>query len=103
AVVGTMRELGEATEALHRRAADEIAGRLGAGIDLVVGTGLFAEALAPHAAAHPGRVVTCPDPVEAYAAVSGRLEGNETILLKASRGEALERWIPLLEQDFAEV
>jgi hypothetical protein len=28
------------------------------------------------------------------------LSGDETLLLKASRGEALERWIPLLQGDW---
>jgi UDP-N-acetylmuramoyl-tripeptide--D-alanyl-D-alanine ligase len=30
------------------------------------------------------------------------LTGGETILLKGSRGVALERWIPLMERDFAQ-
>src|SRR5690606_5407521 len=100
AVVGTMRELGGATAELHRRAAEAIVARLGAGIDQVVATGAFAEAFAPLAVGDDGRVVLHQDPVEAYAAVSGDWDGTETILLKASRGEALERWLPLLEKDF---
>ncbi|MEW5926707.1 MAG: UDP-N-acetylmuramoyl-tripeptide--D-alanyl-D-alanine ligase [Gemmatimonadota bacterium] len=100
AVIGTMREMGDHAPALHRRAAEQIAGRVGRGIDLVVATGEFAGAFAPHAAALGERLVAVVDPVEAYAAASGRLGGGETILLKASRGESLERWLPLLERDF---
>jgi UDP-N-acetylmuramyl pentapeptide synthase len=66
----------------------------------VVATGEFAGAFAPHAAALGERLVAVVDPVEAYAAAAGRLGGGDTILLKASRGESLERWLPLLERDF---
>jgi UDP-N-acetylmuramoyl-tripeptide--D-alanyl-D-alanine ligase len=102
AVIGTMREMGDSAPALHRRAAEQIAGRVGQGIDLVVATGAFAEAFAPHASALGERLVAVVDPVEAYAAAAGRLGGGDTILLKASRGESLERWLPLLERDFGE-
>ncbi|HEX7240567.1 MAG TPA: UDP-N-acetylmuramoyl-tripeptide--D-alanyl-D-alanine ligase [Longimicrobiaceae bacterium] len=97
AVVGTMRELGEQTPALHRRAAEQIAARLGKGIDRVVATGEFAGAFAPLAAELGERLVAVADPLEAYRAAG--LTGSETILLKGSRGEQLERWLPLLERD----
>ncbi|HEX2092462.1 MAG TPA: UDP-N-acetylmuramoyl-tripeptide--D-alanyl-D-alanine ligase [Longimicrobiaceae bacterium] len=103
AVVGTMREMGEHTRELHRRAAEQIAARVGKGVDLVVATGEFATAFILHAGELGERLVAVADPVEAYDAVSQALEGNETILLKASRGERLERWLPLLERDYAPV
>ncbi len=100
-VVGTMRELGSSAEEIHRRSADAIASRVGNGIDRVVATGAFADAFAGHAAELRDRLLLKPDPLAAYAALQPDLQGNETLLLKASRGEALERWIPLLERDWA--
>ena len=102
AVVGTMREMGEQTPALHRRAAEQIAARLGKGIDRVVATGEFAAAFRPLAGELGDRLVAVADPVEAYDAARPFLAGNETLLLKASRGESLERWLPLLQRDFVE-
>jgi UDP-N-acetylmuramoyl-tripeptide--D-alanyl-D-alanine ligase len=101
AVVGTMRELGEQTEALHHRAAMAIAEHVGRGIDRVIATGVFVDAFAPLAARLGERLILCTDPLEAYHATAASLRGNETVLLKASRGEALERWVPLLEEQFA--
>lgn len=98
AVVGTMRELGPATENLHRRAAEALAG---ADVDLILATGEFAAAFAPLADALGRRVLVADDPVEAYPALAQRLTGREVILLKGSRGVELERLLPLLEQDWA--
>jgi UDP-N-acetylmuramoyl-tripeptide--D-alanyl-D-alanine ligase len=95
AVVGTMRELGESTAELHRRAAADLAARLGSGLDLVVATGAFVPAFA--GAAADERIVLSADPLDAYDRVSPTLRGDEIILLKASRGEALERWIDKLK------
>jgi UDP-N-acetylmuramoyl-tripeptide--D-alanyl-D-alanine ligase len=100
AVVGTMREMGESTAALHRRAAEDLSARLGRGVDLVVATGAFVPAFRDVGAGQDERVVTADNPLDAYDQVTGRLRGDEIILLKASRGEALERWIPLLQRDF---
>ena len=99
AVIGTMRELGDHAESLHRSVAEQALLRLGNGIDRLVATGDFVPAVA-HAAAN-GRVIAVEDPLEAYERLRGTLSGNETILLKGSRGVALERLIPLLERDFA--
>ena len=75
---------------------------MGKGIDAVVATGAYVEAFRPFAGELGDRLVAAADPVEAYDALAPRLEGTEVILLKASRGEALERWIPLLRRDFAD-
>ena len=40
------------------------------------------------------------DPLEAYEELRERLAGDEVLLMKASRGVALERLIPLFENDF---
>jgi UDP-N-acetylmuramoyl-tripeptide--D-alanyl-D-alanine ligase len=100
AVVGTMRERGGATAALHERAARGIAERVGRGIDLVVATGAFVDAFAPLAGELDDRLVSCPDPVEAFAVARPLLRPDDTLLLKASRGEALERWLDLLRSNF---
>ncbi len=39
---------------------------------------------------------------DGYRALRGRLEGNETVLLKASRGVALESLVDRFEQDFGQ-
>ncbi|HEV2129590.1 MAG TPA: UDP-N-acetylmuramoyl-tripeptide--D-alanyl-D-alanine ligase [Longimicrobiaceae bacterium] len=101
AVLGTMREMGAEAAALHRRVAEQVGARVGDGIDRVVATGDFVEAFAPLAAELGERLITSADPVAAYDEVAAMLGGDETILLKASRGEALERWLPLLERDWA--
>jgi UDP-N-acetylmuramoyl-tripeptide--D-alanyl-D-alanine ligase len=99
AVLGTMRELGPASESLHRRLADAVAT---AGLDLVVATGEFAAAFEPHAAALGSRLIQAEDPIAAYAPLAERLGGGEVILLKGSRGVALERLLPHFEKDFSD-
>jgi UDP-N-acetylmuramoyl-tripeptide--D-alanyl-D-alanine ligase len=100
AVVGTMRELGPESATLHRRAAEEIASKVEKGIDLIIATGDFVDAFSPFTDRLGEHLTLCPDPVEAYAMVGDNLRGDETILLKGSRGVALERWIPLLQRDW---
>lgn len=97
AVVGTMRELGEASADLHRRSAQVLAG---ADLDLIVATGEFARAFEPLAGELGERLLVAEDPLEAYSPLAGRLTGRETVLLKGSRGVALERLIPRLQADW---
>lgn len=99
AVIGTMRELGDHAERYHRELAEHAVALLGRGIDRLVATGDFVAPL--RAMAPDARVVAEEDPLRAYDALRPALTGGETILLKGSRGVALERWIPLLERDFA--
>lgn len=101
AVIGTMREMGAASEEIHRRAAAEVANRVGDGIDRIVATGAFADAFEAQAAELGNALLRERDPVAAYARLQPELRGDETVLLKASRGEALERWLPLLQGDWA--
>jgi UDP-N-acetylmuramoyl-tripeptide--D-alanyl-D-alanine ligase len=103
AVVGTMRELGAHAEGLHRSVAESIAARVGNGIDRVVATGDFVPAFSGLGGGFGDRVIAVEDPLEAYDRLRPHLKGDETILLKGSRGVALERLIPLLERDFAGV
>ncbi|MEX2583942.1 MAG: UDP-N-acetylmuramoyl-tripeptide--D-alanyl-D-alanine ligase [Gemmatimonadota bacterium] len=100
AVLGTMREMGAAAAQVHATAADRIAAQLGNRIDLVVATGDFVDAFERHREKFGDQLVSAADPVEAYDAALPQLRPTDTILLKASRGDKLERWLPLLERDF---
>ena len=102
AVIGTMRELGDHGERLHRELALHAAGLVGHGIDRVVATGEFVDAFRQNGSELGDRLVAAEDPIEAYAALRPHLRGGETLLLKGSRGVALERLIPLIEKDFAQ-
>jgi UDP-N-acetylmuramoyl-tripeptide--D-alanyl-D-alanine ligase len=102
AVMGTMRELGDHGERLHRELAGHAAALVGKGIDRIVATGDFVSAFLAEGTDLSGRLVAAEDPLDAYEALRPSLRGGETILLKGSRGVALERWIPLMERDFAQ-
>jgi len=98
AVLGTMLELGEDAEAIHRRVLEKALAR---GLDLVVATGLFADpARSLEASASGPELWAVADPDEAGRRLLEELDGSETVLLKASRGIALERLIPGLELRF---
>jgi UDP-N-acetylmuramoyl-tripeptide--D-alanyl-D-alanine ligase len=94
AVLGTMLELGAQADRLH----DEIArAALAAPIDLVVGVGGFAEALA-RVAPEEVRVAAGADPSSAWDAARSRVKPDAVILLKGSRGVRLERLVPLISE-----
>ena len=116
AVLGSMLELGARSEALHQRLLDEASVL---GLDLVVATGDFARAAlgagsgeirkatakdagVGGAASLTGGwdILSVSDPIDAYEELRGRLAGDEVVLMKASRGVALERLLPLFENDF---
>ncbi len=94
AVVGSMLELGHDSARLHREAAGAL---VRAGLDLIVATGLFVDAFAPLAGELGERLVRVKDAPAAADALLARLKGGEVVLLKGSRGVALERVIPRLE------
>ncbi|CAN5842350.1 UDP-N-acetylmuramoyl-tripeptide--D-alanyl-D-alanine ligase [soil metagenome] len=98
AVLGTMRELGSSSDMLHRRTAEAAGRALNSGLDLIVATGEFVGAFQPLVTEYGDRLLLVPDPIDAFRQVEPHLNGDETILLKASRGEELERWLPLLEE-----
>ena len=95
AVIGTMLELGPRSAEIHREAAQALAGST---LDLVVASGDFYDAFEPFAAALDERLVRVHDPLEASPVLEARLRGDEIVLLKASRGIALERLLPLMEK-----
>ncbi len=90
-VAGTMRELGRASPALHA----EIASLLVAlKPDLLGAVGEFVEALAPYRDALGDRLLTAPDAAALGPPLAARLAGDELVVLKGSRGVALERILP---------
>lgn len=95
AVVGSMLELGSGSAALHQRSAREIAE---SNIDLIVATGEFVPAFAGLREELGDRLICAHDPVEAWEQMESRLVGDDLVLLKGSRGVALERLLPRLEE-----
>ncbi|MEO7137789.1 MAG: UDP-N-acetylmuramoyl-tripeptide--D-alanyl-D-alanine ligase [Gemmatimonadales bacterium] len=92
-VAGTMRELGEDSTVLHHEVADAL---VALNPDLLAAVGDFVPALERHARALGDRLVTAADPMALAPILAQRLQGNEMIVLKASRGVALERILPAL-------
>ena len=92
AILGTMRELGPHAPRLHEEIAREA---LDSSIDVIAGCGDFEAALQKVGAKDP-RVVTAPDVDELWAKLAPMLKRDAFILLKASRGMRLERFVPHL-------
>ena len=94
AVLGTMLELGERSLELHREVAAR-AVQLGLDGLVLVDAGGEGKAMAQVAASLPNlQLVASPE--DAAAPLAAWLEAGDVVLLKASRGVALERLIPLL-------
>ncbi|MGH3579705.1 MAG: hypothetical protein ACRDU0_19410, partial [Mycobacterium sp.] len=64
--------------------------------DVLAAVGDFVPALAPYAARLGTRLITAPDAPAIGPLVAERLRGDEVVVLKASRGVALERILPHL-------
>lgn len=91
-VLGTMRELGAASDTCH----DDISRlALDSGADVVAGVGDFAQSLKRVRPADD-RVITAGSVEELWPLLSPRLEPDAVILLKASRGVQLEQLVPHL-------
>ncbi|HEX5577587.1 MAG TPA: UDP-N-acetylmuramoyl-tripeptide--D-alanyl-D-alanine ligase [Gemmatimonadaceae bacterium] len=89
-VLGTMRELGEASRRCH----DEISGlALASGADIVAGVGEFAESLG-RVGKGDARIVTSETVAGLWPILEPRLDRDAVILLKASRGVQLEQLVP---------
>ncbi|MGA1308382.1 MAG: UDP-N-acetylmuramoyl-tripeptide--D-alanyl-D-alanine ligase [Gemmatimonadaceae bacterium] len=91
-VLGTMRELGAAAPRAHREVAEAA---LAGGFDLICGIGEFVPALESLALGDP-RLLLAADVDELWPQLQPRLHPDAAILLKASRGVALERLVPPL-------
>jgi len=92
-VAGTMRELG--TESARHHAA-VAAALVGLEPDVLAAVGDFVPALAPYAEKLKGRLLTAPDAPTLGPRLKARLRGDELVVIKASRGAALERILPFL-------
>jgi UDP-N-acetylmuramoyl-tripeptide--D-alanyl-D-alanine ligase len=93
-VAGTMRELGDAAAALHQEIAEAL---VDLHPELLAAVGEFVPALEPYAGALRHRLVTASDPVLLAPRLAQHLRGDEIVVLKASRGVALERILPALK------
>ena len=96
AVLGSMLELGSSATELHAEVLKDAVAR---DVDLIIATGHFAE-VAAELGFREERVVAGENWEEIYSGLVDRLNGGEIILLKASRGIALERMLTRLEEDF---
>jgi UDP-N-acetylmuramoyl-tripeptide--D-alanyl-D-alanine ligase len=94
AVLGTMLELGERSLELHGQVAER-ARDLGLDGLVIVAAGAEGEAMQAAAAGLP-RLARVNQPEQALEPLSAWLDPGDVVLLKASRGVALERLIPLL-------
>lgn len=88
-VLGTMRELGAASDECH----DDISRlALESGADLIAGVGDFADSLA-RIGGNDARVVSAPTVAELWPLLEPRMRTDAVILLKASRGVKLEQMV----------
>lgn len=95
-VAGSMRELGADAVRLH----EEVAAALVAlDPELLAVVGDFVPALEPYRAALGGRLLTASDAPSLAPLLAARLSGDEVLVLKASRGVALERVLSALTPD----
>jgi UDP-N-acetylmuramoyl-tripeptide--D-alanyl-D-alanine ligase len=99
AALGTMLELGEQSEALHRAVARRAADLQLDGLVIVDG-GAIGAAMQEAASGLP-RLARVQSPAEAAVVLLEWLQPGDQLLLKASRGVALERAIPLLAAQLA--
>lgn len=92
-VAGTMRELGAESPRYHAEVAQAL---VGLGPEVLAAVGEFVPALEPYREALGDRLVTAPDAPALGPLLAARLGGDELVVLKASRGPALERILPFL-------
>jgi UDP-N-acetylmuramoyl-tripeptide--D-alanyl-D-alanine ligase len=96
AVLGEMREMGEAHDRAHREVG-LAAGRL---VDELIVVGREAVGIADGAADLGDRVATVPDIGAAMSVLRERLRDGDAVLVKASRGAALERIVELIQSSY---
>jgi UDP-N-acetylmuramoyl-tripeptide--D-alanyl-D-alanine ligase len=92
-VAGTMRELGADAERLHAEVARDL---VALEPELLAAVGEFVPALAPYAERLGSRLLTAPDPPALAPLLAARVRPGDVVVLKASRGVALERVLPAL-------
>ena len=94
AVLGDMLELGAESERWHRELGVEAARQK---LDLLITVGSMAEFIAGEARANgmqTGSIVICETVTQAAAALRARIQPNDCVLVKASRGMKLEPLVP---------
>lgn len=92
-VAGTMKELGDASAVLHREVAAELAGLAPEVLALV---GDFVPAFADWRADFSGVILEAADADTMGPLLARQLVGDELVVLKGSRGAALERILPAI-------
>jgi UDP-N-acetylmuramoyl-tripeptide--D-alanyl-D-alanine ligase len=92
-VAGTMRELGPDSNRLHQQVASAL---MDLQPDLLAVIGEFVPAFEPYADVLGDKLLRAPDPLVLAPLLVPRLQGDELVVLKASRGVALERILPAL-------
>ena len=92
-VAGTMRELGADSQRLHAEVAREL---VNLEPNLLAAVGDFVPALAPYAERLGDRLLTAADPLALGPLLAARVRPGDVVVLKASRGVALERVLPAL-------
>ncbi len=92
-VAGTMRELGADSQRLHAEVAREL---VNLEPNLLAAVGDFVPALAPYAKRLGDRLLTAADPPALGPLLAARVRPGDVVVLKASRGVALERVLPAL-------
>jgi UDP-N-acetylmuramoyl-tripeptide--D-alanyl-D-alanine ligase len=97
AILGTMRELGPQSAQIH---AEVAAGICEHDIDIIAATGEFVDAFESQRAMLGERLITTADPLDVFELLRPRMAGTETVLLKGSRGVALERLLPRFEEQW---
>lgn len=90
-VAGTMRELGADSASLHREVA---AGLAVLHPEVLALVGDFVPAFDPFREGYGGELLEAPDAAAMGPVLAARLRGDELIVLKGSRGTALERILP---------
>jgi UDP-N-acetylmuramoyl-tripeptide--D-alanyl-D-alanine ligase len=93
-VAGTMRELGSDSGALHQEIAEAL---VDLHPELLAVVGEFVPAMEPYAGALGHRLLSAVDPLALAPRLAQHLRGDELVVLKASRGVALERILPALK------
>lgn len=92
-VAGTMRELGPDAARLHREVAAQI---VALEPDLIAAVGEFVPAFALWAGQLGERLIVADDAPAMGPLLASRLQGDEVLVLKGSRGAALERILPAI-------
>lgn len=92
-VAGTMKELGPRSAEFHREIAEAL---VALAPDLLAAVGDFVPALEPFRARLGDALLTAVDAPALAPLLRARLRGDELVVLKASRGAALERILPSL-------